>query len=208
MTNSVNPVCTDCQGVYVQKLYGNSKTCSFNHFRKPAPFDFRICLYSLYIFEKPQAFDSNTSRKPLINLSLVWDINLSLVWDIIIGTYRNVPKFLYRKAFENSADLKKQSDQGLHCLSFCLYLFDKFLYEKTSLFEFKLDYGENFGCLKIKDFNCNVTTLLFTLTSLLMALRAVGATNSPTTLCSLIILKYIPGSGVPTGLPYKDMAML
>lgn len=41
------------------------------------------------------------------------------------------------------------------------------------------------------------------LTSLLTALRAVGATNMAFTSCSLRILKYTPGSGVPTGFPYK-----
>ena len=32
--------------------------------------------------------------------------------------------------------LEEQSDQGLHCLQYCLHLFDALLYGKTSLFEF------------------------------------------------------------------------
>ena len=32
--------------------------------------------------------------------------------------------------------LKEQSDQGLHCLSFYLQILDKFLYGKTTLFEY------------------------------------------------------------------------
>jgi hypothetical protein len=41
-----------------------------------------------------------------------------------------------------------------------------------------------------------------TLTSLRMARSAVGAVNMALTPCWLIMRKYAPASGVPTGLPY------
>lgn len=40
-------------------------------------------------------------------------------------------------------------------------------------------------------------------TSALMARMAVGAVNIPLTLCWLRTRKNAPGSGVPTGLPWK-----
>ena len=32
--------------------------------------------------------------------------------------------------------LEEQSDQGLHCLQFCLHLLEALLYDKASLFKF------------------------------------------------------------------------
>ena len=47
---------------------------------------------------------------------------------ILIVTYRNVPKFLDRQVWANSADpdqtAHEQSDQDLHCLQFPLHLLD------------------------------------------------------------------------------------
>ena len=55
--------------------------------------------------------------------------------------YHNDPKFLDRQVWANSADPdqtapEEQSDQGLHCLQFCLHLFDALLYGITPLFKF------------------------------------------------------------------------
>ena len=41
--------------------------------------------------------------------------------------------------------LEEQSDQGLHCLLFCLHVLDAFLNGKATLFKFKDDYNNIFG---------------------------------------------------------------
>ena len=51
------------------------------------------------------------------------------------GNYRNDLKFLDRQVWVNSAD-PLQSDQGLHCLQFCLHLLEALLYDKALLFKF------------------------------------------------------------------------
>ena len=49
----------------------------------------------------------------------------------MIDLYRNDPKFSDSQLWANSANpdktapLEEQSDQGLHCLQFCLHLFDE-----------------------------------------------------------------------------------
>ena len=59
----------------------------------------------------------------------------------LLGDYRNDPKFSDRKVWANSADPdqtapREQSDQGLHCLPFCLHLRDTFHKGKATLFNF------------------------------------------------------------------------
>ena len=49
--------------------------------------------------------------------------------------YRNDPKFSDSLVWANSADLDQQSDQGLHCLQYCLHLLEALLYGKTSFFQ-------------------------------------------------------------------------
>ena len=48
--------------------------------------------------------------------------------------------------------LKEQSDQGLHCLSSCLHLLDKFLSGKTFLFKFSVTTANNLGFQKFRTF--------------------------------------------------------
>ena len=45
----------------------------------------------------------------------------------------NVPKFLDRQVWANSADpdLEEQSDQGLYCLPFRLHHLDSLLYDRA-----------------------------------------------------------------------------
>ena len=53
--------------------------------------------------------------------------------------YHNDPNFLVREVLANNVGpdlLKEHSDQGLHCLLFCLYRLDSLLYGKTTLFKF------------------------------------------------------------------------
>ena len=53
--------------------------------------------------------------------------------------FHNDPKFLDRQVWANSVDSdQEQSDQGLHCLPFCLHLLDALLYGnyKTLMFKF------------------------------------------------------------------------
>ena len=50
--------------------------------------------------------------------------------------YCNDPKFSDTLAWANSVDPDEQSDQGLHCLPFCLYYSDTFLYGESTLFNF------------------------------------------------------------------------
>ena len=71
-----------------------------------------------------------------------------LVWEYVDRTvhafdkksvttkYRNGPTFLDRQVLANSADPDPTAPQGLHCLPFCLLLYDAFLYSKASLFKF------------------------------------------------------------------------
>ena len=52
-------------------------------------------------------------------------------------TYRNDPKFSDRYAWANIADPdQEQSDQGLHCLPFCLHHLDSLLYDRATKFKF------------------------------------------------------------------------
>ena len=48
-----------------------------------------------------------------------------------IAVYRNDPKFWDRQVYA----VKKQSDQDLQCLPFCLHLSDALLYGETTLFK-------------------------------------------------------------------------
>ena len=48
--------------------------------------------------------------------------------------------------------LEEQSDQGLHCLLFHLYLFDEIPKGLGSLFELKVDYSKVFGIRKFRNF--------------------------------------------------------
>ena len=51
----------------------------------------------------------------------------------IFGTFRNVPKFLDRQVWANSADSDQTApDQGLHCLPICLHLLDSLLYGRAT----------------------------------------------------------------------------
>ena len=45
--------------------------------------------------------------------------------------YRNDPKVSDRYAWANSTD-PDQTDQGLHCLPFCLYRWDSLLYGRAT----------------------------------------------------------------------------
>ena len=57
-----------------------------------------------------------------------------------MGVYRNDPKFLDRYAWANSEDpdqtaprgAVEQSDQGLHCLPFCLHRLDSLLFSRAT----------------------------------------------------------------------------
>ena len=67
-----------------------------------------------------------------------------------IGSYHNDPEFSDRQALENSVDLdqtslKKQCDQGLHCLPFRLHFFDTLFYGKTTSVKFYDNNGNFFG---------------------------------------------------------------
>ena len=42
--------------------------------------------------------------------------------------------------------LEEQSDQGLHCLPFCLHWLDAIYYGKATVFEFQSDYHTFFWC--------------------------------------------------------------
>ena len=74
-------------------------------------------------------------------------LGLSQSTDFACNTYRNDPKFSGIHSWANSVDtdqtaptvlqdsvdpdqifLEEQSDQGLHCLPFCLHLLDSLLY--------------------------------------------------------------------------------
>ena len=46
--------------------------------------------------------------------------------------YRNDPKFWDRYTWANSADPEEQSDQGLHCLTFCLHRLDSLLCSRAT----------------------------------------------------------------------------
>ena len=51
----------------------------------------------------------------------------------------NGPKFSDRQAWARSADPDQTApDQGLHCLQFCLHLFDALLYGKNSRSNFRV----------------------------------------------------------------------
>ena len=58
--------------------------------------------------------------------------------------HHNNPKFLgrYPKAKsvdpDQTADIEEQSDQGLHCLQFILYLYEAFFYGKVLCWNFSL----------------------------------------------------------------------
>ena len=61
-------------------------------------------------------------------------------------TYRKNSKYWDIYVWANSVDsdqtaLKEQSDQALHCLPFCLYLFEALLHCKIRLFYIKDNYG-------------------------------------------------------------------
>ena len=47
---------------------------------------------------------------------------------------------------------EEQSDQGLHCLSFCFHLLDKFLSGKTFLFKFSVTTTNILGVRKFRTF--------------------------------------------------------
>ena len=77
------------------------------------------------------------------------------VKDLKIEHYRNDPNFRPDKpckTVQTQIGLlleEEQSDQGLYCLSFNMDFLDKFLYEKTFLFEFEGGYSKPSWCLKI-----------------------------------------------------------
>ena len=48
--------------------------------------------------------------------------------------------------------LEEQSDQGPHCLPFHMDLLDKFLYGKTSFFNFRMIIGNSLGVRKFRAF--------------------------------------------------------
>ena len=69
------------------------------------------------------------------------NIHVHVLKDIksLVLIYRNDPKFSDRYAWANSVDpdqtapsLEEQSDQGLHCLPFCLHSLDSLLYGRAT----------------------------------------------------------------------------
>ena len=71
-------------------------------------------------------------------------------------TYCDVPKFSDRQVWANSLDpdqtaprgngIEEQSDQGLHCLPFCLHLLEALFYTKATLFDFRVITAKIFWC--------------------------------------------------------------
>ena len=71
---------------------------------------------------------------------------------LILG-YCNDPMFSEDRSGQTV--LAEQSDQGLHCLQFCLHLLEALIYDEASLFKFYSDYSKFFGCLNFSDFYGN-----------------------------------------------------
>ena len=76
--------------------------------------------------------------------------------------YHNDPKFSDEQVWENGAEEKEQSDQGLHCsFSWTYYSMIGLLYGKTTLFDFGIITATIFafcGCLNCSDFQQVLST--------------------------------------------------
>ena len=91
--------------------------------------------------ETPFRFAKNLASSKI----RTWDTvihswNLLRFSDCYSENYRNDLKFSDRQFWANSVDpdqsAPRQSDQGLHCLPFCLHLLNALLYGRATLFEF------------------------------------------------------------------------
>ena len=81
-----------------------------------------------------------------------------MTWLKLKFTLDDDPKYLDRQVLAKSVVLKEQSDQGLHCLSFCLHHFNVLLNGRTTLFQFLGNYSNfwgfpNFCVFTVPDFS-------------------------------------------------------